>query len=204
MATGYVHGFGSEEGARLQDQARTLEALLHGDTRYPAGSTVLEAGCGVGAQTVALAHNNPGALITAVDKAGANVAAARRATAGLPSVQVLRADIFALPFAPASFDHAFVCFVLEHLRDTQGALVALRRALKPGGTLTVVEGGPRHRVLPPRRRRGPRRDRMPGRAPSERGRQRPRGTATPPAAAAGRLRGGPGVAARRLRRCEPT
>jgi hypothetical protein len=48
----YVHGYDSRENRRLQDQADTLAELLHHDTAYPAGSVVLEAGCGVGAQTV--------------------------------------------------------------------------------------------------------------------------------------------------------
>ncbi len=55
----YVHGYSDRESARLLDQARTLTELLHGDTRYPPGSSVLEAGCGVGAQTVPLARNSP-------------------------------------------------------------------------------------------------------------------------------------------------
>lgn len=139
-ANGYVHGFGTGEGGRLRDQARALENLLHAGTRYPAGSTVLEAGCGVGAQTAILARNSPGAVITAVDSAAETVAAARRATAALPDVSVLQADILDLPFAPESFDNVFVCFVLEHLREPVTALAALRRVLKPGGTLTVVEG----------------------------------------------------------------
>lgn len=52
---GYVHGYDIRERRRLQDRASTLVALLHSDTRYPDGSRVLEAGCGVGAQTVTLA-----------------------------------------------------------------------------------------------------------------------------------------------------
>ncbi len=55
MGIGYVHGYSAGEETRLQDQATTLTGLLHADTRYPAGSRVLEAGCGVGAQTVILA-----------------------------------------------------------------------------------------------------------------------------------------------------
>ena len=43
-------------------------------------------------------------------------------------------------FGPASFDHVFVCFVLEHLREPVEALRRLRAVLKPGGTLTVIEG----------------------------------------------------------------
>lgn len=34
----------------------------------------------------------------------------------------------------------FVCFVLEHLRDPLQALAALKRQLRPGGTITVIEG----------------------------------------------------------------
>jgi cyclopropane fatty-acyl-phospholipid synthase-like methyltransferase len=52
----YVHGYHPQENERLQDQAGTLVDLLHADTAYPGGSTVLEAGCGVGAQTVTLAR----------------------------------------------------------------------------------------------------------------------------------------------------
>ena len=62
MAHGdYVHGYGDRERARLQDQARTLEELLHANSAYLDGEAVLEAGCGVGAQTVPLARNSPGA-----------------------------------------------------------------------------------------------------------------------------------------------
>ncbi|MEI5035663.1 methyltransferase domain-containing protein [Streptomyces sp. S1A(2023)] len=45
-----------------------------------------------------------------------------------------------LPFADAEFDHVFVCFVLEHLSDPRQALTALRRVLRPEGTITVIEG----------------------------------------------------------------
>ena len=60
--------------------------------------------------------------------------------AGLPNVTFQRADIFGLPFGAAHFDHVFVCFVLEHLADPAGALRALQRVLKPGGSISVIEG----------------------------------------------------------------
>jgi cyclopropane fatty-acyl-phospholipid synthase-like methyltransferase len=66
MTRAYVHGYDPREKVRLQDQASTLVELLHSDTTYPEGSRVLEAGCGVGAQTVTLASNSPGALITSI------------------------------------------------------------------------------------------------------------------------------------------
>jgi ubiquinone/menaquinone biosynthesis C-methylase UbiE len=138
----YVHGYDHRENIRLQDQATTLIDLLHSDTSYPAGSRVLEAGCGVGAQTVTLAENSPGALITSVDISEASVNEARRKVeaAGLTNVQFKQADIFHLPYDPDFFDHIFICFVLEHLAQPVPALLTLKKHLKPGGTITVIEG----------------------------------------------------------------
>ena len=142
MPDRYVHGYSSRESSRLLDQASTLTELLHGDTRYPSGSAVLEAGCGVGAQTVVLARNSPGARFTSIDLSAESLAEARgRAReAALGNVTFQQADIFDLPFPPESFDHLFVCFVLEHLGDPRAALASLRARLKPGGTITVIEG----------------------------------------------------------------
>lgn len=142
MSGAYVHGYHPRESERLQDQAGTLVDLLHSDTSYPAGSTVLEAGCGVGAQTVTLARNSPGARITSIDLSAGSLeeAKARVDAAGLTNVQFRQADLFALPFDPGSFDHVFVCFVLEHLARPVEALAALRKFLRPGGTITVIEG----------------------------------------------------------------
>jgi cyclopropane fatty-acyl-phospholipid synthase-like methyltransferase len=73
---GYVHGYDDREARRLTDQADTLVELLHHDTRYPPGERVLEAGCGVGAQTVTLAANSPGAAITSIDISAPSLAEA--------------------------------------------------------------------------------------------------------------------------------
>ena len=138
----YVHGYEVRESERLHDQAGALVELLHSDTSYPAGSMILEAGCGVGAQTVTLARRSPGARFTSVDVAAESLAEARRRAdaAGLTNVEFRQADIFALPFDPESFDHVFVCFVLEHLSQPAVALAILSRLLRPGGTMTVIEG----------------------------------------------------------------
>lgn len=142
MNKAYVHGYDHRENIRLQDQASTLTELLHSDTSYPAGSRVLEAGCGIGAQTVTLAKNSPNALIASVDISEASVTEARRKVeaAGLTNVQFQQADIFNLPYGPDSFDHIFVCFVLEHLPRPVEALHTLKKHLRQGGTITVIEG----------------------------------------------------------------
>ncbi|MCW3048695.1 MAG: methyltransferase type 11 [Solirubrobacterales bacterium] len=142
MSEPYVHGHHPQEHERLQDQAGTLVDLLHSDTAYPAGSTVLEAGCGVGAQTVTLAQRSPEARFTSVDVCADSLVQAERAAAraGLTNVAFQQADIFALPFETGSFDHAFVCFVLEHLSRPGEALAIFNRLVRPGGTITVIEG----------------------------------------------------------------
>jgi SAM-dependent methyltransferase len=138
----YVHGYDERANERLHDQAQALIDLLHAGTSYPAGSVVLEAGCGVGAQTVTLAQRSPAARFVSVDVEQESVAeAARRVReAGLANVQLRQADIFALPFEAESYDHVFVCFVLEHLPRPVEALTLLREVVKPGGTITVIEG----------------------------------------------------------------
>jgi trans-aconitate methyltransferase len=138
----YVHGYHPRESERLQDQAGTLVSLLHRDTAYTAGSLVLEAGCGTGAQTVTLARNSPGARVLSIDISASSLAQAQAKVeaVGLTNVEFRQADLFALPFDPESFDHVFVCFVLEHLAKPGEALLVLRRLLRPGGTITVIEG----------------------------------------------------------------
>jgi SAM-dependent methyltransferase len=103
---------------------------------------VLEAGCGVGAQTVTLAERSPEARFTSVDVSADSIAEAKRRVerAGRTNVEFRQADIFDLPFEAESFDHVFVCFVLEHLARPVEALVVLMRLLRPGGTVTVIEG----------------------------------------------------------------
>lgn len=142
MKEAYVHGYHARENERLQDQAGALVELLHRDTAYAAGSTVLEAGCGVGAQTITLGRRSPDARIVSIDVSADSLAEAKRSVgqAGLTNIEFRQADIFDLPFEPESFDHVFVCFVLEHLAQPVEALAILGDVLKPGGTITVIEG----------------------------------------------------------------
>lgn len=138
----YVHGYSEREAVRLSDQANTLEELLHSDTKYPAGSKVLEAGCGIGAQTVILSKNSPHAHITSIDISENSLNQAKESAIreGVKNVNFRVENIFDLPFEDESFDHVFVCFVLEHLKEPVKALASLRRVLKKGGTITVIEG----------------------------------------------------------------
>lgn len=138
----YVHGYSPREAERLLDQASTLTDLLHSDSVFPAGADVLEAGCGVGAQTLILAAKNPEAHIVSMDISPDSLALAeRRAGAqGVTNVRFVQGDLYNPPFPENSFDRIFLCFVLEHLPDVPGALQRLRRLLRPDGVITVIEG----------------------------------------------------------------
>jgi ubiquinone/menaquinone biosynthesis C-methylase UbiE len=142
MVDPYVHGYHPRESTRLQDQAATLVDLLHYDTSFPPGSLILEAGCGVGAQTVPLAKNSTAAKIIALEISRSSAAEAmdKAEEEGLANVRVLQGDIFHLPFRKGTFDHLFVCFVLEHLPRPVEALSILKEFIRPGGSITAIEG----------------------------------------------------------------
>ena len=140
--SGYVHGYSLRETARLADQADTLAELLYIGTHYPAGSRVLECGSGTGAQTVHLAASSPEAEVVSVDIEPESLEQARSRVeaAGYGNVSFQVADVFDLPFAEQSFDHVFVCFLLEHVAEPERALLQLRRVLREGGSITAIEG----------------------------------------------------------------
>ncbi len=142
MASDYVHGYSPREAERLADQARTLRDLLHHDSIWPPGCRVLEVGTGVGATTAIVAGRNPAVRFVSLERDAASLrqAALDLRAGGRANVALLRGDGYRLPFPAGAFDHVFVCFLLEHLARPAAALAELRRVLRPGGTLTAVEG----------------------------------------------------------------
>jgi SAM-dependent methyltransferase len=138
----YVHGYSEREAIRLVDQASSVRDLFHHDTTYPPRSLVLEAGCGVGAQTVTLATNCPDATIVAADIAADSLGKAKAIVEEERhnNVHFERADVFALPHSEETFDHVWVCHLLEHLSRPVDALERLGRVLRADGTMTVIEG----------------------------------------------------------------
>ncbi|MEM6830727.1 MAG: methyltransferase domain-containing protein [Bacteroidota bacterium] len=138
----YIHGYSEFESRRLDDQARTMSDLLHYDSIWDKQSNVLEVGCGVGAQTGIISTKNPETKFTSIDLSESSLTKAQKAihTLGVKNVTFRQADVYDLPFDDDSFDHVFVCFVLEHLSNPVKALLEMKRVLKKGGTLTAIEG----------------------------------------------------------------
>jgi len=97
------------------------------------GKLVLDVGCGMG--RFAEVTTRWGARVVGVDlSAAAEVAAKNLSDRDFIAFQ---ADVFALPFAPESFDVIYSVGVLHHTPDCEAAVKALDKYLKPGGLLAV-------------------------------------------------------------------
>jgi demethylmenaquinone methyltransferase/2-methoxy-6-polyprenyl-1,4-benzoquinol methylase len=98
------------------------------------GDRVLDAACGTG--DLALAAKRAGGDVVGLDFSPAMLERARRKDAAIEWVQ---GDALALPFDDASFDAATVGFGVRNLDDLAAGLAELRRVLRPGGRLGVLE-----------------------------------------------------------------
>lgn len=138
----YVHGYSEREALRLNDQAATLDSIIHNDTLFPKGSYVLEAGCGVGAQTKIIATKNPDSTFLSIDISDVSISEAKLMAVqmNLKNVQFEQADLYNLVYDDETFDSIIVCFVLEHLKNPKQVLGELSRVLKKGGTIVAIEG----------------------------------------------------------------
>ena len=149
MSTGsYRPGEGAGldgELARLEAQAelswpeefRVLTELGVGD-----GDAVLDAGCGSGAFTVRLRAALPAGPLTALDADERLLGHARHRLAALTGVadtRIVAGDLADPPVADASQDVVISRFVFQHLSDPLGVATRLRRLLRPGGLLAVIE-----------------------------------------------------------------
>ncbi|MEO8245673.1 MAG: ubiquinone/menaquinone biosynthesis methyltransferase [Chloroflexota bacterium] len=115
--------------------------------RVGPGMRVLDVACGTG-HLARLVADRVGASgeVVAIDASEGMLARARRAAGGMP-IDYRRADALALPFPDASFDAATIGFGLRNLADYGRGLAEMRRVVRPGGRVVVLEiaqpgGGP--------------------------------------------------------------
>jgi ubiquinone/menaquinone biosynthesis C-methylase UbiE len=139
----YVHGFTREEQHRLERQARFLEHRIHDRLPFWKARKLLEVGCGVGAQTEILLRHFPELHVTGIDASEYNLARAKENLARLSWADGRYAleveDAERLSFGADSFDSAFLCWVLEHVRDPMRVLSEVRRVLRTGSPVVVTE-----------------------------------------------------------------
>jgi demethylmenaquinone methyltransferase / 2-methoxy-6-polyprenyl-1,4-benzoquinol methylase len=98
------------------------------------GARVLDACCGTG--DLALAARQAGGTVTGLDFSEPMLERARRKSS---EIEWVRGDLLELPFANESFDAATVGFGVRNVDDLSRALHELRRVLRPGGRLGILE-----------------------------------------------------------------
>ncbi|HEY8193360.1 MAG TPA: ubiquinone/menaquinone biosynthesis methyltransferase [Gaiellaceae bacterium] len=120
---------------------RALTAGLDGRWRRLAaeavvapGDRVLDACCGTG--DLALAAQVEGGAVTGLDFSEAMLLRARRKSS---EIEWIRGDLLRLPFHDGAFDAVTVGFGVRNVDDLDVALRELRRVLKPGGRLAILE-----------------------------------------------------------------
>ena len=117
--------------------------------QVPAGSRLLDVGCGPGEVLNRLATIAPGIDATGLDVDAAMIGRARRkaASAGRATdagPRFVVADVAAMPFPDASFDVVVSSYAVHHWPDRQAGLAEVMRVLKPGGRAIVWDVAPPH------------------------------------------------------------
>src|SRR5450759_1497089 len=107
-----------------------LEGVL-GGLDLPAGTRILDAGCGSGRNMIELARYG---AVTGVELSETSVALARERQCGA----VVAGSVLEMPFPDHSFELAVSLDVIEHLEDDLAALRELRRTVTPGGALLLT------------------------------------------------------------------
>jgi SAM-dependent methyltransferase len=139
-----------DETEQVQTYIRALEAFdrigqlqelkqLARATLKPGGA-VLDVGCGFGLETMRLAEQAGRASTCGIDKSARFIEEARRrAKAANLAIDYEVGSADALPYADASFDHVRAERLLIYFGDVRPALAEMRRVLRPGGTLALIE-----------------------------------------------------------------
>lgn len=116
------------------ESERTFRAKTGLSRQELEGKLVLDVGCGMGRfMEVAL---NDGARVIGVDMSRA-VVAARENVGSYPNADIIRADIFNLPFKEGVFDCVYSVGVLHHTPDAAEAFRCLPGLIKGGGSCSV-------------------------------------------------------------------
>jgi demethylmenaquinone methyltransferase/2-methoxy-6-polyprenyl-1,4-benzoquinol methylase len=150
MTTGYAAGRLASEGVRnMFDRIapvydvmnRVMTAGLDGRWRdltargvASPGRRVLDVCCGTGDLAIACARR--GATVTGVDFSAPMLERARRKA---PEIEWVSGDALDLPFEDQGFDGVTVGFGARNVEDLERALRELRRVLRPGGRVGILE-----------------------------------------------------------------
>ncbi|MEF7614315.1 methyltransferase domain-containing protein [Aquincola sp. MAHUQ-54] len=133
QASAYLHSAVHAQGPDLDAARRLLQA------RLPPGARVLDVGCGAGHLSFALAPL--AGSVVALDPAPGmlETVAGAAAQRGLHQVRTQAGSATRLPFDDRHFDAVATRYSAHHWPDLPAALQEMRRVLKPGGWLLVID-----------------------------------------------------------------
>src|SRR5262249_11093479 len=125
---------------RRQALVPLREALL----RHPGGAArgrLLDIGCGTGAFLREVKRNYPRLSVTGLDLSAPFLTFANRRLADWSRVELVEGAAEAMPFGEAEFDIVTMIYLLHELppRTRSAVVEEIRRVLKPGGTLILVD-----------------------------------------------------------------
>jgi ubiquinone/menaquinone biosynthesis C-methylase UbiE len=133
----WVQRFG-KPGREVFDKRREIVAA----TGLRRGAAVADVGAGTGLYTMLFADLvGKTGKVFAVDIAPRFLDHLRRraAAAGASQVAVVKGGTRSINLPPASVDLVFVCDTYHHFEQPRATLDSIRRALRPGGALVVVD-----------------------------------------------------------------
>lgn len=114
-----------------------LELLrLASGTELVQGQVGIDAGCGNGDSTIAMARRYPGIHFVGIDLAPGVFQAANKAV-DIPNVYFVQGNLMAPPLAKQAFDFIYSFGVLHHTRLPETAFRLLLNCLRPGGRITI-------------------------------------------------------------------
>lgn len=122
------------------DLGRAYKSLVASELDIGPGDSVLDLGCGPGADLPAFAEAvGPAGTVLGLDHDESAVGQARARMAGRTNVTVQLSDIHELDLADRSFDRVHTDRVLQHVDDPGAVLGELTRVLRPGGRAVLAE-----------------------------------------------------------------
>ncbi len=122
---------------------KTVEALA-----LEGGMRLLDIATGTADLLLEVGRRHPEVALTGLDPSASMLAIAQvKLAAHRLAAELVEGDAQAMPFEEGAFDRASVCFGIRNVPDRTKALVEIRRVLRPGGRLAVLElseprGGP--------------------------------------------------------------
>ena len=123
---------------------RRWRRIAAAQTALAPGAPVLDACCGTGDLTLALAAMFPSSEVIGLDfteamLARARVKGARREARGLPAPRFVQGDLLALPFTDDEFAAVTVGWGVRNVPDVPRAFAEMRRVTRPGGRVVCLE-----------------------------------------------------------------